>query len=221
MVQKKVREFISMLKLWLCISWTFEYFKQILLKRQKSKQNEKNANSPPNISDAVDSYLKTYKRHWVLSSPGSMWTERHTKSTTAYLNDIDVFALLLSASNHSYSCDDDLTLKHCQTIKHQQTKPQIRFYQMERYAKKPKRKLHFRIQTQVRQVKMIQLFFFLCDKLNHAHRSHFVRSVCIVRHNNIWLISIHLFTEASHSFVSELMLRYLHFQTKSKSVSLK
>lgn len=54
------------------------------------------------------SYLKIYKRHWVSNSLGSMWIRFHTKSTTVYSNEIDVFALPLCALTH---CDDSISTR--------------------------------------------------------------------------------------------------------------
>lgn len=63
----------------------------------------KNANS---LKCFGGSYLKIYKRHWVLSSLGSMWIECHTKWTTVYSSGSDAFVLLSSARTHCCNCVD-------------------------------------------------------------------------------------------------------------------
>lgn len=76
----------------------------------KALKCRKNANS---LKMCCTSYLKICKRHSVLSSPGSMWTKHHTRSTTVCSSGID--ALLASAVTHWYNCDDStLTCWKCE-----------------------------------------------------------------------------------------------------------
>lgn len=70
--------------------------------KKKKRKEEKTENF---INCLERAYLKIDKHHWVLSSPANMWIEFHTKSTTLYSSDIDVYALLLFVV-HCYSCDD-------------------------------------------------------------------------------------------------------------------